>query len=80
MELTWDETNPERQEIAQKLSSGKTDDIDPSDIQAYLASGSSDEAGKFTSYLSLLCSLRNKCKLWLFISMKYIYIFFYYRL
>lgn len=44
VELTWDETNPHRQEIAQKLSSGKVDDVDPSDIQAYLASGSSDEA------------------------------------
>ncbi|XP_012266002.2 ESF1 homolog [Athalia rosae] len=43
VELTWDETNPQRQEVAEKISSGKIDDVDPSDIQAYLASGSSNE-------------------------------------
>ncbi|XP_046749064.1 ESF1 homolog [Diprion similis] len=43
VELTWDETNPHRQEIAEKLNCGKVDDIDPSDIQAYLGSGSSNE-------------------------------------
>lgn len=46
VELTWDETNPQRLEIAQKLNSGKIDDVDPSDIQAYLASGSSDDGEK----------------------------------
>ncbi|XP_046431086.1 ESF1 homolog [Neodiprion fabricii] len=43
VELTWDETNPHRQEIAEKLNCGKVDDIDPSDIRAYLGSGSSSE-------------------------------------
>ncbi|XP_034941541.1 ESF1 homolog isoform X2 [Chelonus insularis] len=44
VELTWDETKPERKEITQKLNSGKIDDVDDSDIQAYLASGTSDES------------------------------------
>ncbi|XP_012278911.1 ESF1 homolog [Orussus abietinus] len=43
VELTWDETNPLRQEITQKLNSGKIDDVDENDLQAYLASGTSDE-------------------------------------
>ncbi|KAK0158707.1 hypothetical protein PV328_009682 [Microctonus aethiopoides] len=43
VELTWDETNPERMEITQKLNSGKIDDIDQNDINAYLASGTSDD-------------------------------------
>lgn len=42
VELTWDETNPERQEIAQKLNSGKLDEIKDSDLQAYLASDTSE--------------------------------------
>ncbi|XP_014218188.1 ESF1 homolog [Copidosoma floridanum] len=41
--LTWDETNPERQEFAQKLKSANLDEIDKNDLQAYLASGTSDE-------------------------------------
>ncbi|XP_011497113.1 PREDICTED: ESF1 homolog [Ceratosolen solmsi marchali] len=41
--LTWDETNPERQEITQKLLSKKFDDLDKNDIQAYLANGSSED-------------------------------------
>ncbi|XP_006619127.1 ESF1 homolog isoform X2 [Apis dorsata] len=40
--LTWDETNPERIEIAQKLNSGKLNEINETDLQAYLATDSSD--------------------------------------
>ncbi|XP_015587360.1 ESF1 homolog [Cephus cinctus] len=43
VELTWDETNPERQEITEKLNSGKIDEVNENDIQAYLASGTSDD-------------------------------------
>ncbi|XP_031835837.1 ESF1 homolog isoform X2 [Nomia melanderi] len=43
VELTWDETNPERMEIAQKLNSGKLDNINEKDLHAYLATDSSDE-------------------------------------
>jgi hypothetical protein len=42
VDLTWDETNPERQEITKKLF-GKFDDIDKNDILAYLANGSSED-------------------------------------
>ncbi|KAG7199277.1 hypothetical protein KM043_018138 [Ampulex compressa] len=42
VELTWDETNPERQELTQKLNCGKVEEINDNDIQAYLASGTSD--------------------------------------
>lgn len=41
--LTWDETNPERTELTQKLSSGKIDDISEADLQNYLASSSGGE-------------------------------------
>lgn len=43
VDLTWDETDPGRQEISEKLNSGKLDDIDKTDIQAYLASGTSED-------------------------------------
>lgn len=43
VDLTWDETKPERQEITQKINSGKIDDINDHDLQAYLAPGTSDE-------------------------------------
>ncbi|GLV37118.1 uncharacterized protein CBL_02052 [Carabus blaptoides fortunei] len=43
VELTWDETNPERLEIAKKLSDGKVDDVTETDLQAYLASSSGEE-------------------------------------
>lgn len=42
VDLTWDETNPERIEIAQKLNSGKLNEINETDLQAYLATDSSD--------------------------------------
>ncbi|XP_076638892.1 ESF1 homolog isoform X2 [Colletes latitarsis] len=43
VDLTWDETNPERLEIAQKLNSGKLDQINKNDLQAYLATDSSGD-------------------------------------
>lgn len=43
VELTWDETNPERLEVAKKLTSGKIDDVTDQDLQAYLASSSGEE-------------------------------------
>jgi hypothetical protein len=45
VQLTWDETNPERQEFTQKLNLGKLQDIDESDLQTYLASASEDDSG-----------------------------------
>ncbi|KAG5325928.1 ESF1 protein, partial [Acromyrmex heyeri] len=44
VKLTWDETNPDRQEFTQKLNSGKLQDIDENDLQTYLASGSEDDS------------------------------------
>lgn len=41
--LTWDETNPERVELHQKLSSGKVDDVTDADLEAYLALSSDEE-------------------------------------
>nr|CAI5861907.1 unnamed protein product [Callosobruchus analis] len=43
VDLTWDETNPDRIEVVQKLSSGKIDDISEGDLQNYLASSSGSE-------------------------------------
>lgn len=45
VQLTWDETNPDRQEFTQKLNSGKLQDIDENALQTYLASGSEDDSG-----------------------------------
>ncbi|KAL0133751.1 hypothetical protein PUN28_001014 [Cardiocondyla obscurior] len=44
VQLTWDETNPDRQEFTQKLNSGKLQDIDENDLQTYLASGSESDS------------------------------------
>ncbi|XP_072742594.1 ESF1 homolog [Anoplolepis gracilipes] len=44
VELTWDETNVNRQEFTQKLNSGKLQDIDENDLQTYFASGSEDDS------------------------------------
>ncbi|XP_070171062.1 ESF1 homolog [Polyergus mexicanus] len=44
VQLTWDETNVNRQEFTQKLNSGKLQDIDENDLQTYLASGSEDDS------------------------------------
>lgn len=44
VELTWDETNLDRQEFTQKLNSGKLQDIDENDLQTYLASGSDSDS------------------------------------
>lgn len=43
VDLTWDETNPERTEVAQKFSSGKIDDISEADLHTYLACSSSED-------------------------------------
>lgn len=43
VQLTWDETNPEREELANKLNSGKINEINEKDLQAYLANGTSDD-------------------------------------
>lgn len=50
VQLTWDETNPDRQEFTQKLNSGKLQDIDENDLQTYLASGSEDDSGMMTLF------------------------------
>ncbi|XP_011875572.1 PREDICTED: ESF1 homolog [Vollenhovia emeryi] len=44
VQLTWDETNPDRQEFTQKVNSGKLQDIDENDLQTYLASCSEDDS------------------------------------
>ncbi|XP_047359852.1 ESF1 homolog [Vespa velutina] len=43
VELTWDETNLEREEIANKLNSGKINELNENDLQAYLANATSDD-------------------------------------
>ncbi|KAL1509267.1 hypothetical protein ABEB36_004030 [Hypothenemus hampei] len=43
VELTWDETNPDRLEFTEKLNTGKLDDISEKDLQNYLASSSGEE-------------------------------------
>lgn len=44
VDLTWDETNPDRVELAQKLSTGKVDDVTDADLEAYLALSSEEES------------------------------------
>nr|XP_012233213.1 PREDICTED: ESF1 homolog [Linepithema humile] len=44
VELTWDETNLDRQEFTQKLNSGRLQDVDENDLQTYLASGSENDS------------------------------------
>lgn len=41
--LTWDETNPERIELTQKLTTGKVDDVTDADLEAYLALSSDED-------------------------------------
>lgn len=74
--LTWDETDPDRLEFTQKVNSGKVDDISEADLQNYLASSSgeeasenensenSDEVGKSTvdKYKALLQNIEEKEK------------------
>lgn len=43
VDLTWDETDPSRVEIFEKLNAGKFDEVDDSELRNYLASGSSSE-------------------------------------
>lgn len=57
VQLTWDETNPERQEFTQKLNSGKLQDVDEKYLQTYLASASEDESGTTSHILSY----KNRC-------------------
>lgn len=44
VDLTWDETNPDRIEMAEKLSKGKVDGITDADLQSYLAMSSDEES------------------------------------
>lgn len=57
VELTWDETDPNRTEIANRLLAG--DSVDDHDLQAYLAcsSGDEDEEEVVGSYGSIKKSL-----------------------
>ncbi|XP_057654219.1 ESF1 homolog [Diorhabda carinulata] len=41
--LTWDETDPGRIEVTQKLNSGKLDELSQEDLQHFLASSSGEE-------------------------------------
>ncbi|CAG9858356.1 unnamed protein product [Phyllotreta striolata] len=43
VDLTWDETDPNRLEITEKLNTGKLDELSKEDIQNFLASSSSEE-------------------------------------
>lgn len=43
VDLTWDETNPDRVEMTQKLSTGKVDDVTDADLENYLALSSEEE-------------------------------------
>lgn len=43
VDLTWDETNPERLELTTKLKKGKIDEITDADLQNYLASSTDEE-------------------------------------
>jgi hypothetical protein len=64
VELTWDETNPERNEINQKLMSGQVDGITGTDLRDYLASSSGEENDGNTRLLcpfSHLHSIFVKC-------------------
>lgn len=51
VQLTWDETNPERIEFTQKLNSGKLDEINKNDLQAYLATDSDSDSGIISTTL-----------------------------
>lgn len=44
VDLTWDETNPDRVEFTQKLATGKVDDVTDADLEAYLALSSEEES------------------------------------
>lgn len=48
VDLTWDETNPNRQEFTRKVNSGRLQDIDENDLQTYLANGSEDDSGRIS--------------------------------
>lgn len=48
VDLTWDETDPNRIDFTRKVLAGE--DVDENEVQAFLASSSSEEEGKFTHY------------------------------
>lgn len=50
VDLTWDETDPNRVEVTQKLASGNIDDICDADLQTYLASSSGESESEDESY------------------------------
>lgn len=58
--LTWDETNPERVELAQKLASGKGDEINQGDLEAYLASSSDEDDLAEQSQVDDVCNAEGK--------------------
>lgn len=62
VDLTWDETDPERLEIAQKFTSGKIDEVTENDLQNYLAGSSEDEeiSGDETNVKDVEEELNNK--------------------
>jgi hypothetical protein len=76
VDLTWDETDPDRIEITQKLSTGKIDDISEHDLQNYLAvsdheesaedeeedevSGDEDKSNPIDKYKELLQEIEDK--------------------
>lgn len=43
VDLTWDETNSERKEFNDRINKANLDELNKNDLQAYLASGTSDE-------------------------------------
>lgn len=51
VDLTWDETDPNRIEVTQKLSTGKIDELTKEDLQNYLASSSEEDSEKETEEL-----------------------------
>ena len=71
VDLTWDETDPSRIELTQKISSGKIEDISENDLHNYVAvsedeeSGSSEECdddddNPIEKYKQLLQDIENK--------------------
>ncbi|KAK9883592.1 hypothetical protein WA026_001768 [Henosepilachna vigintioctopunctata] len=44
VDLTWDETDPDRIDFTEKLNSGKIEDVEQAVLQNYLGSGSEDDS------------------------------------
>lgn len=51
VDLTWDETDPNRVEVTQKLAAGNIDDVCDADLQTYLASSSGESESEDASDL-----------------------------